>query len=69
MLSFPVQSFQYFSRQYDQSLHWAVSEALFKCVVENDLAGVKTYVEQGEDVNAVNEDVRQNNIASQALAT
>ena len=30
---------------------------LFKCVVENDLTGVKTYVEAGEDVNAANEEV------------
>ncbi len=32
-------------------------EVLFKCVVENDLTGVKTYVESGEDVNGVNEEV------------
>lgn len=45
------------SRQYDESFQWSVNEALFKCVVENDLTGVKTYVEAGEDVNAVKEEV------------
>lgn len=38
-------------------MHWSVSEALFKCVVENDLAGLRTYIEAGEDVNAQNEEV------------
>lgn len=43
---------------YDESLHWSVvNEVLFKCVVENDLTGVKTYVEAGENVNATNEEV------------
>ena len=39
-------------------MHWSANEALFKCVVENDLAGVKTYIEGGEHVNATNEEVR-----------
>lgn len=37
-----------------------MNDVLFKCVVENDLAGVKTYVEAGEDVNAVKEEVMLN---------
>lgn len=48
-----------YSRVYDESLHWSVvNEVLFKCVVEKDLTGVKTYVEAGENVNATNEEVR-----------
>lgn len=43
---------------YDESFQWSVNEVLFKCVVENDLTGVKTYVESGEDVNAVKEEVQ-----------
>jgi hypothetical protein len=38
-------------------MHWSVSEVLFKCVVENDVQGVHTYIESGEDVNAQNEEV------------
>ncbi len=34
-----------------------MNDVLFKCVVENDLTGVRTYVEAGEDVNAVKEEV------------
>jgi len=45
------------SRVYDESFQWSVNDVLFKCVVENDLTGVKTYVEAGEDVNAVKEEV------------
>jgi hypothetical protein len=45
------------SREYDQSMHWSASEVLFKCVVENDVQGVRTYIESGEDVNAQNEEV------------
>lgn len=48
----------FISRVYDESLHWSVvNEVLFKCVVENDLTGVKTYVESGENINATNEEV------------
>ena len=45
------------SREYDETMQWTVNEAIFKCVVENDLAGLKTYVESGEDVNARNDEV------------
>jgi hypothetical protein len=38
-------------------MQWSLSEVLFKCVVENDLKGVNTYIESGEDVNALNEEV------------
>jgi hypothetical protein len=38
-------------------MHWSASEVLFKCVVENDVQGVRTYIESGEDVNAQNEEV------------
>lgn len=41
-----------------------MNEALFKCVVENDIVGVKTYVEAGEDVNAVKEEVASDFVLS-----
>ena len=45
------------SREYDPSMHWAAHQVLFKCVVEDDVAGLKAYVESGEDVNGANEEV------------
>mmetsp|Transcript_43389 Transcript_43389/g.86212 ORF Transcript_43389/g.86212 Transcript_43389/m.86212 type:complete len:252 (-) Transcript_43389:77-832(-) len=43
-------------REYDPSMHWAAHQVLFKCVVEDDVAGLKAYVESGEDVNGANEE-------------
>lgn len=46
------------SYEYDQSLSWSDSEALFKAVVEDDLDKLKECVETGADVNAVSEEVQ-----------
>ena len=54
---------------YDESFQWSVNDVLFKCVVENDLAGVKTYVEAGEDVNAVKEEVGLTSTGSYFIAS
>jgi hypothetical protein len=45
-----------------------VHEVLFKCVVEGDLQGVRTYIESGEDVNGVNEEVCLRNFQHLILA-
>lgn len=45
-----------YSYEYDETMSWNDSEALFKAVVENDLDKLKELLDSGANINAVSAD-------------